>query len=123
MQFNPKFITAFIIQGNYGQGWEDETEESTYKDAKAQLKTYRDNSQYSCRLIRRKVENPDYLPNAMTKKQAEQQFKSEFLPTLDKTDRLLIRFEWNCFVDMLQKLRQITAEQADNWSQPKFVSR
>lgn len=123
MQFNPKFITAFIIQGNYGQGWEDETEESNLKDAKAQLRTYRENSQYPCRLIRRKVENPDYIPDAMTKKAAEKQFKSEFLPTLDKTDRPLIRFEWNCFVDMLQKSRQITTEQAANWSQPAFVSR
>ncbi len=123
MQFNPKFITAFIIQGNYGQGWEDETQEDTLKLAKVQLKAYRENSTYPSRLIRRKVENPDYLPNAMTKKQAETQFKSEFLQSLDKTDRPLIRFEWNCFVDMLQKSGQITPEQAANWSQPKFVSR
>lgn len=123
MRYNKKFITAFIIQGNYGQGWEDETEESTHKDARVQLKAYRENSQYPSRLVRRKVGNPDYLPNAMTKKQAETQFKSEFLPSLDKTDRPLIRFEWNCFVDMLQKSGQITAKQAANWCQPKFVSR
>ena len=123
MRYNPKFITAFIIQGNYGQGWEDETEESNIKDAKAQLRTYRENSQYPSRLIRRKVENPDYLPNAMTKKQAEKQFKTEFYPSLDKTDRPLICFEWNCFVDMLQKSQHITQQQAQNWSQPEFVAR
>ena len=123
MRYNPKFITAFIIQGNYGQGWEDETEESNIKDAKAQLRTYRENSQYPCRLVRRKVENPEYLPNAITKAAAVQQFKDEFYPSLDKSDRAAVRMEWNDFVDMLQKSRQITAEQAASWCQPAFVSR
>ena len=123
MRYNPKHITEFVIQGNYGQGWEDETSEETYSAAKKQLRAYQQNSPYPCRLIRRKVENPDYLPHAITKKQAEKQFKTEFYPSLDKTDKPLICFEWNCFVDMLQKSRQITQQQAFNWSQPEFVAR
>ncbi len=123
MRYNPKFITAFIIQGNYGQGWEDETEEATLREAKAQLKAYRENSQYPSRLVRRKVENPDYLPNAATKKTVIQWFREELYPLLDKSDRAAVRMEWNDFVDSLQKSRQITAEQAANWCQPAFVSR
>jgi len=123
MRYNPKHITEFIIQCNYGQGWEDETSEETITAAKKQLKCYRENSQYPSRLIRRKVENPDYVPNAITKAAAVQQFKDEFYPYLDKTDRAAVRTEWNDFVDMLQKSRHITQQQAFNWSQPEFVAR
>ena len=33
----------YQIHGNYGHGWEEVTAESTMKDARAQLKTYREN--------------------------------------------------------------------------------
>jgi len=123
MRYNPKYITEFVIQSNYGQGWEDETAEETAGAAIRQLRAYQQNSPYPCRLIRRKVKNPDYLPNAITKAAAVQQFKDEFYPYLDKTDRTAVRTEWNDFVDMLQKSRHITQQQAQNWCQPAFVAR
>lgn len=122
MRYNPKFTTDFVIQCHYGQGWEDDTTEANLRDAKAQLKCYRENSPYPCRIVRRKVANLDYIQDAMTKSEAEKWFKMDFYPSLDKTDRPLIRFEWNCFVDMLQKDRKISAEQAANWCHPKFVA-
>jgi len=46
----------YTIQGNYEQGWEDVTYEATLKEAKAQLKTYRDNeSGIPHRIIKRRV--------------------------------------------------------------------
>jgi hypothetical protein len=46
----------YIVQGNYGQGWEDLTSETTRKESKERLKEYRENEpQYSHRLIKRRV--------------------------------------------------------------------
>lgn len=47
----------FIIQGNYGQGWEDENTELTREDAKRSLREYRENGPGAYRLIRRRVKN------------------------------------------------------------------
>jgi hypothetical protein len=45
-----------VIQGNYGSGWEDVTEEDKYFDAEQRLKEYRENEpQYAHRRIVRKV--------------------------------------------------------------------
>jgi len=41
-------------------GWEDETAEETYTEAKKRLKEYRENSPYPSRFIRRKVINPEW---------------------------------------------------------------
>lgn len=43
--------TEYVIQGNYGQGWEDENFETTHKDAKRSIKEYRENGPGSYRLI------------------------------------------------------------------------
>lgn len=44
----------WIIQGNYGHGWEDLTAEETEKEGRAQLATYRENEpQASHRLVKR----------------------------------------------------------------------
>ena len=46
----------YIIQGNYGQYWEDVTGENNRKDAKERLKEYRENDpEYMHRLIKRRV--------------------------------------------------------------------
>jgi len=123
MRYNPKFIKEYAIQGYYYGIWEDETTDATLREARAQIKCYKENVPHiPYRIKGRKVENPDYIPDAITKTTAEKQFKAEFLPSLDKTDKPLLRFEWNCFVDMLQKSRQISQEQAANWTQPKFCA-
>lgn len=51
----PKYHTIFVIQGNYGQGWEDLTEETLYSEAHDRLREYNENEKgYSHRLIRRR---------------------------------------------------------------------
>ena len=59
-----KYVTVIIGQGNYGSGWEDETsyldDKAGREEAKADRKSYRENSQYPFRNIRRKVKIEDY---------------------------------------------------------------
>ena len=60
MRSNPrvsKTHVEFIIQGNYGYGWDDENTEETLTDAKRSLREYRENGPGSYRLIRRRVKN------------------------------------------------------------------
>jgi len=46
----------YIIQGNYGQYWEDVTCEDNKKDAKERLKEYHENKpEYMHKLIKRRV--------------------------------------------------------------------
>jgi hypothetical protein len=54
--YKRKTTDEYAIQGNYGQGFEDVTTETTRKEAKERLKEYRENEpQYSHRLIIRRV--------------------------------------------------------------------
>lgn len=47
---------VFVTQGHYGQGWEDVTEDETYKAGRQMLRDYNANeTQYPHRLIRRRV--------------------------------------------------------------------
>ena len=46
---------VYVIQGNYGNGWDDLTQSSSYKEAKADLKSYDENESYPHRLITRRV--------------------------------------------------------------------
>lgn len=59
-----KTVEVYIIQGNYGYGWEDESEYDDWSQAKADIKEYRassaGNNGASYRLITRRVPNPDY---------------------------------------------------------------
>ena len=54
----------------------------------------------------------------MTKKQAEQIFKSEILPTLNREDKPLIRENWNNWTDSLCKNGDITESQYNRWLNP-----
>ncbi len=46
---------VYHIQGNpIGQGWETETCESTWHDAKAMLRCYRENVTYPVRVVKRR---------------------------------------------------------------------
>jgi hypothetical protein len=50
-----KYLYLYVIQGCYGQGWEDETAEDNRWEARVRLREYRDNMpEYSHRIIRRR---------------------------------------------------------------------
>lgn len=51
----PKTQLCYIVQGNYGQGWEDESGSPDRREARADLKAYRENCpEYPHRLIKRR---------------------------------------------------------------------
>lgn len=50
-----KNVNVFVVQGNYGQGWEDECCSEIRKEAREDLKAYRQNSGYPSRMITRRV--------------------------------------------------------------------
>jgi hypothetical protein len=57
----PKTKEEFVIQGNYGSGWEDVTSEDKWSEAKARLREYQENEpQYAHRRITRRIPNPQY---------------------------------------------------------------
>jgi hypothetical protein len=59
-----KWKYVHVVQGNYGQGWEDVTEEETYPDAFQRLKEYNQNeTQIAHRMIvrREKVESAEEI--------------------------------------------------------------
>lgn len=50
----PKTELLYVVQGNYGQGWEDLTASTDYKEARANLRDYRQNDPAPTRLIKRR---------------------------------------------------------------------
>lgn len=52
-----KYSYIWVLQGQYGQGWEDLTAAETWKEIKANLKEYRENEGGSYRVIRRRELN------------------------------------------------------------------
>ncbi len=60
MPYQRKTRDVFVIQGNYGQGWEDENEETTREDARRSLREYRENGPGQYRRItrRERIEQP-----------------------------------------------------------------
>lgn len=51
----PKTREVFVVQGNYGSGWEDVTEETSYFGGKNRLHEYNENESYPHRIIHRRV--------------------------------------------------------------------
>jgi len=45
---------VYVIQVNYGYGWDDETTEDTFYEAKEQAKTYRENINRPVRIKKRR---------------------------------------------------------------------
>jgi hypothetical protein len=41
MKQKNKFVYLYIVQGNYGQGWEDIAASETWKESRDDLKAYR----------------------------------------------------------------------------------
>jgi len=58
-----KYIYGYKIQGNYGLGWEDECFEYTYKEARKQLRAYKENSPYPSRMVSAREPNPEHPAN------------------------------------------------------------
>ena len=53
-----KYCYLFVIQGHYGQGWEDLTASEDWKEARDDFKSYRDNeAHYPHRMIQRREVN------------------------------------------------------------------
>tara|TARA_R100000808_G_C2027943_1_gene73118 strand:+ start:249 stop:446 length:198 start_codon:yes stop_codon:yes gene_type:complete len=52
-----KYTYLWIVQGNYGYGWEDEAASETRKEARDDLKAYRENGPGSYRMIQRRELN------------------------------------------------------------------
>ena len=59
-----KYEYLWIIQGNYGNGWEDLTAETNWKECRVNLKLYRENDPAPIRVIRRRELNPAYAQKA-----------------------------------------------------------
>lgn len=47
-------VDSWEVQGNYGHGWECVTGAETYKEAKANLKDYRENENGPFRIVRKR---------------------------------------------------------------------
>lgn len=53
--YKRKTKDEYEIQGNYGQGFECVTTEATWREAKAQIKCYRENEPYQFRIVKKRV--------------------------------------------------------------------
>lgn len=51
----PKTELLYVVQGNYGHGWEDLTASTDCKEARANLRDYRQNDPAPTRLIKRRA--------------------------------------------------------------------
>jgi spermidine/putrescine-binding protein len=56
--YKRKTKDVYIIMANYGYGWEEETQADNYKEAKQNLKDYRENGsgQYYLKTKREKIQ-------------------------------------------------------------------
>lgn len=54
MAYTRKTKDEYILLSNYGYGWDEELTEETYKEAKEQLKTYRENCPHAQYKIKKK---------------------------------------------------------------------
>lgn len=52
-----KFTYLYVLQGLYGDTYEDLTQSESYKEIKNDFKAYKDNEKGSYRIIKRKVLN------------------------------------------------------------------
>jgi hypothetical protein len=50
-----KYVTVYILQGNYGEGWTDLTGGADRKEVRADRKDYDANEPYPHRIIRRRI--------------------------------------------------------------------
>ena len=73
----PKTREVFVVQGNYGSGWEDVTEETCWVGGKNRLHEYRENERgYPHRLIARRV---PYFKLSKIDEEANAQERKDYL--------------------------------------------
>ena len=60
MKKQNKYNYINVLQGQYGQGWEDLCADESYKEIRQNLKEYRENEGGSYRIIQRRENNPAY---------------------------------------------------------------
>ena len=58
MKNQNKYNYINVLQGQYGQGWEDLCADESYKEIRQNLKEYRENEGGSYRIIQRREHNP-----------------------------------------------------------------
>ncbi len=59
MAYVRKTVDEYDIEGYYNGEWEVECTESTFKDAKAQIKLYRENAPNAYRIRKRRIKKTD----------------------------------------------------------------
>lgn len=59
----PKFVYLFVLQGDYGQGWEDLTASVDRSEMVTDRRAYRENEGGSYRIVQRREPNPDHQPD------------------------------------------------------------
>jgi len=52
-----KYTYLHVVQGNYGYGWEDVTASESYREARDDIKSHRENEAYAFRMIERRELN------------------------------------------------------------------
>jgi len=57
-----KYIYVWKLWVNYGQGWEHETTEVTYKAYRENRKAYIENCNYPKKWTQARESNPEYIP-------------------------------------------------------------
>lgn len=62
---NRKTVDTWEIHVNYGQGWEHECTEFTFKAFRANMKAYRQNCAYPIKSIRRRMKKTDMTPTEL----------------------------------------------------------
>lgn len=66
MGSNNRFLYGWKLYVHYGQGWEYELFETSWKEVKDRLKEYRENCpQYPIKARRGREVNPDYNPTGV----------------------------------------------------------
>lgn len=50
-----KYVYEWVVQGHYGNGWEDLTTETGYREGIARLREYNTNEMRPHRLVRRRT--------------------------------------------------------------------
>jgi hypothetical protein len=56
-----KYLYLYVVQGNYGygHGWEDEAASESRKEARTDLRAYRENGPGVYRMVKRREPNPN----------------------------------------------------------------
>lgn len=78
----PKTREVFVVQGNYGSGWEDVTEETSWTGGRNRLHEYNENENYPHRFITRRV--PFFELSENQKKNDSEESEAYFKRTAER---------------------------------------